>query len=335
MGVMTGVVVLLYSFFFVMGLMADRQKEPARIQEEKQAVQLLKEKEAIVRENLSDRPELLTALSLALLAVLLAGLVLDVYLAARRLRGRSWPVPSLALPETAWNGWDVFHAFVFFLFIEAFLFFAQSAYLAFAGFDGHNAPDPLLLISSLLRDLFVALFVWAMVKRRYRQGSQELGLRFQKWTAHARTGVVAYIGVVPVLFLVFILLGTLMKKLAYEPPPQNVVEMYLKDSTAPYLIPLTFFVAILGPVMEEVFFRGFAYKGLRRRFGIWGGAAITSCLFASLHMNAAAFVPIFVLGMFLTALYEISGSLVPSITAHVLHNTIMVALTLGFKGLSS
>jgi membrane protease YdiL (CAAX protease family) len=100
-------------------------------------------------------------------------------------------------------------------------------------------------------------------------------------------------------------------------------------------VPLTFFVAALGPAMEEVFFRGFAYAGLRRRIGAFAGACVSSAAFAALHMHWIAFTPIFLLGLFLAYLYEISGSLVPSITAHALHNVLMVALTLSFKGLSS
>ena len=114
-----------------------------------------------------------------------------------------------------------------------------------------------------------------------------------------------------------------------------MVQIYLKPGSGPILFIFTVFVAGLGPVLEEVFFRGFAYPALRERFGIPVSPAFTAAAFAALHMNALAFVPIFLLGLFLCYLYESSGSLVPSISAHVLHNTLMVLVTLGFRALAS
>ncbi|HXV19228.1 MAG TPA: CPBP family intramembrane glutamic endopeptidase, partial [Candidatus Omnitrophota bacterium] len=97
------------------------------------------------------------------------------------------------------------------------------------------------------------------------------------------------------------------------------------------LIYFTFFVAILGPIIEEVFFRGFAYTAFRRKWGVVRGMLASSAVFALMHMNLIAFFPIFVLGIFLAYLFEKTGSLVPSMTVHMVHNLIMVSLTLGFK----
>jgi membrane protease YdiL (CAAX protease family) len=111
--------------------------------------------------------------------------------------------------------------------------------------------------------------------------------------------------------------------------------MYLRKGAEPYLIYLTLFVAVLGPVFEEIFFRGFAYPPFRQRFGVRWAMVGVSAIFALFHMNAILFIPIFLLGVFLVTLYEKTGSLVPSITAHICHNLIMVGLTLGFKNLSN
>src|SRR5207237_96161 len=121
---------------------------------------------------------------------------------------------------------------------------------------------------------------------------------------------------------------------SYEPMPQEVVQVYLRKSMDKYVLPLTLFVTVLGPVIEEIFFRGFTYRAFRRRWGAWVSCAATAGIFAAFHMNVMVFFPIFLLGLFLAFLYEKTGSLVPSIAAHVTHNLIMVCFTLGFKSLS-
>ena len=60
----------------------------------------------------------------------------------------------------------------------------------------------------------------------------------------------------------------------------------------------------------------------------------TSGIFALLHLNLIAFLPIFILGLCLSFLYEKTGSLVPCMVLHMTHNLIMVGMTLGFHTLS-
>ncbi len=122
---------------------------------------------------------------------------------------------------------------------------------------------------------------------------------------------------------------------SYDPPAKAVVEIYFKKSTEKFIIFLTFFVTVAGPVVEEIFFRGFAYGAARKRYGPVVAMLLTSFIFSVMHLSWLAFLPIFFLGIFLAYLYEKTGSLVPSMSAHILHNVIMVCLTLGFKKLSA
>ena len=86
----------------------------------------------------------------------------------------------------------------------------------------------------------------------------------------------AYVAGLPVLVLSFALLAGISNLFSYKPAPQNVVQMYLKDDAGPYLMVFTFFVAALGPAMEEIFFRGFGYASLRRTMGPVRAALFTS-----------------------------------------------------------
>ena len=85
-------------------------------------------------------------------------------------------------------------------------------------------------------------------------------------------------------------------------------------------------VVILGPIVEEAFFRGFAYNAIKRKWGTSKAALLTAVVFAGLHGTLIGFLPIMALGLLLVYMYEKTGSLVSSITIHILHNGIMVGL---------
>jgi len=79
---------------------------------------------------------------------------------------------------------------------------------------------------------------------------------------------------------------------------------------------------LLAPVAEEVLFRGILYPALKQaghpRVALWG----TALLFAAVHMNLVTFLPLAVLALVLTALYERTNNLLAPITAHVLFNAL-------------
>ena len=78
--------------------------------------------------------------------------------------------------------------------------------------------------------------------------------------------------------------------------------------------------AVVAPLAEEVFFRGFVYPGLRRQWGVVWGIVISSALFAVVHAIPGVVPAIFAMGLILAALYELTGSLWPSIALHAIIN---------------
>ncbi len=80
--------------------------------------------------------------------------------------------------------------------------------------------------------------------------------------------------------------------------------------------------AVIAPVVEELFFRGFVFAGLRQKYGWQKSAFISAALFALLHLTPTAIIPIFVLGYIFAYLYYRSDSIWPAILMHVLTNTL-------------
>ncbi|HKG20776.1 MAG TPA: type II CAAX endopeptidase family protein [Blastocatellia bacterium] len=89
-----------------------------------------------------------------------------------------------------------------------------------------------------------------------------------------------------------------------------------------------------SPVSEEILFRGFILRELGERAGFWWANLLTSILFVSIHwphwLWATGFKPwmvitsatIFILSLFLGYLVRLSGSVWPSVAAHILNNFI-------------
>ena len=91
---------------------------------------------------------------------------------------------------------------------------------------------------------------------------------------------------------------------------------------------LTFVVVVLiGPFVEEVFFRGFIFAGLLRRFGLPVALLASSMVFGIAHLDMATMGPAFFSGVAFALVYWRSGSLGPVILAHTAQNAIAFALS--------
>ncbi|MBI4220893.1 MAG: CPBP family intramembrane metalloprotease [Chloroflexi bacterium] len=90
-----------------------------------------------------------------------------------------------------------------------------------------------------------------------------------------------------------------------------------------------FVVAAVAPFAEEIFFRGFAFSGLRRDLGMVVAVVASAALFALFHVNPAVFVPTFIFGIVLAWVYIQTGSIWPAMFAHALNNAVALVVTVG------
>jgi len=94
-------------------------------------------------------------------------------------------------------------------------------------------------------------------------------------------------------------------------------------------IVIFFLVAgIMGPVAEEVFFRGIIY-GFFRRWGVLAALVISSVIFVLAHATLSGIpVPQIVGGVLFAIAYEKEGNLTVPITIHVLGNMAIFTFSL-------
>jgi hypothetical protein len=93
---------------------------------------------------------------------------------------------------------------------------------------------------------------------------------------------------------------------------------------------LVFFMAgaLIGPLAEEIFFRGLLY-GFLRRWGLATALIISNLLFVLMHpLTGSIPVPQIVGGIVFTLAYERKGELMAPVVIHILGNTALFSLSL-------
>lgn len=164
--------------------------------------------------------------------------------------------------------------------------------------------------------------VWYFAIHKYGVSWADLGLRsFQPTSVGLGCGLM-------LLSLLFNLVyASLLSQFGLEIQPE--MEQLFTGTQFPFL--LFFGGVIVAPFVEEVFFRGFVFPGLRRKWN-WKVAALVSAgLFALAHVIPTSILPIFILGLIFAFLYQTSGSIWPGILMHMLTNLVALAVAYGIS----
>ncbi len=117
------------------------------------------------------------------------------------------------------------------------------------------------------------------------------------------------------------------------PVPTELVENF-GQQLLPEHIPLwhlLIFLAVVPGIAEELTFRGVLLHGLRRRFGPVGLSLVVGLIFGFFHFQIFRIPSTALLGVILTAVTLLTGSILPAIVWHTANNA--MALTLGQAGL--
>ncbi len=79
-------------------------------------------------------------------------------------------------------------------------------------------------------------------------------------------------------------------------------------------------LVVLAPLTEEIIFRGFMFRGVRKHFPFWATALLVSGLFGLVHGQWNVGLDVFAMSLISCYLVEKTHSLWPSIFLHVLKN---------------
>jgi membrane protease YdiL (CAAX protease family) len=107
--------------------------------------------------------------------------------------------------------------------------------------------------------------------------------------------------------------------------PTFMFESYKTAQASGSLVLFCIAVVIIGPVTEEIVFRGFLFRGLNASFlGVAGTLLVTSVAWALMHVQYDALIiaQIFLIGLLLGWLRWASGSTLLTISLHVMANLV-------------
>ena len=125
---------------------------------------------------------------------------------------------------------------------------------------------------------------------------------------------------------VFLINIVLAKLLGESPQSENpVLELFL-DAAAWKFGLLGVLVVFVGPVFEELMFRGWLMGGLREKWGDTAAVVASSALFAVIHGDLPGMPALFALGLVFGWVYRRSGSLWASILVHGMWNATTFSL---------
>jgi len=86
-------------------------------------------------------------------------------------------------------------------------------------------------------------------------------------------------------------------------------------------------IAVVGPILEEMLFRGAITKELLKHYNPTLAILLSALIFGIFHINPAQILTAFLLGLLLAWLYYKTRSLVPGILVHILNNSLSVYFT--------
>ena len=162
-----------------------------------------------------------------------------------------------------------------------------------------------MALSSLLTMLLFARMHWSPVSRVW--------LASHPWTTLAWVFMLALGTILPSEWVV--------EKFQLTMPDSTtqLFESIMKEPTG-YLA-----IGILGPVAEEMVFRGAVLRSLLKLFPAkahWWPILISAVLFGAVHMNMAQFVHALPIGLLLGWMYYRTGSIIPGLLFHWVNNTV-------------
>jgi len=189
--------------------------------------------------------------------------------------------------------------------------------------DDATAYAITLVPSMILVEVFLlASAIW-FGPRKYRLSLATLGLRP---SLHASWWLPVMLAITS-LALVYGYDAAI--SLASVDPASTPDEVF--ENVGPFIV-VAVGAVLMAPWIEEIFFRGFLFGGLRERWGWVLAAVVSSFLFATAHLDPYGMPVYFGIGFLFAWAYEHTGSIRSPVIAHVIVNACTVGVALAASG---
>lgn len=213
----------------------------------------------------------------------------------------------------------------------ALCFVAQQIFgvIMLSGGLMERLPPGLFILFSIL--LFQGLLAGVLYRHLRHCGLdplEVLGLSFPLRFQDLVWGWVGYCMCMPLVGLSSFLTSALFERLQWELKLQPMIEELSQVEGWLNWLSLFLLVGFIGPLLEEVVFRGFVFTWLRQKTGAAAGLILQALIFAVIHQHVASMLPLFGLSLLLGLMYVYTRRLMPCVWAHAFFNTLTLLYTM-------
>lgn len=202
------------------------------------------------------------------------------------------------------------------LIILLFFFILQIPSVLWIGYsiiDSWLAGEPLnfgtivspinLTIQIVLGYALVIIYLWK---------NNELGNKERYHIPHKRYMIASFIAALG-LIIVNDYVGQFLPDL---PEKQKMIMQSIIQNPLGIII-----VSLIGPIMEELIFRGSIFEALRQKKGKWATILISALLFGLFHLNFPQGIFALFTGILLGWITWTTSSIIPALVIHILNNS--------------
>jgi len=185
-----------------------------------------------------------------------------------------------------------------------------------------NAPG-INIGLTLMQNIALVGAAYGFAAMAARPSAADFGLRAPRfWRA---------VGMLLLVWIGFLLLSWVWSVVFSLDEQQSLPDELGAEGPLPNVLAVVVLITVIAPLGEELFFRGFFFGALRNWRGPWLAAVLTGLVFGAIHAGSSPIgylVPLAFFGFGLCLLYELTGSLYPSIALHALNNSIALGANL-------
>lgn len=231
---------------------------------------------------------------------------------------------SLAIIDSKsvkWSSKEVITSYILFSVIVisinlifSLIFYGKHYYI----FMFESSPF-ILITTQLIASTCLFLLIWRCLKR-HKLAMKGLGFSHHGIRKNISKGIMGVCG----MYLLWIGYSIIYHYYrGFQIPLSTISDIPISTSNIFLRGYIFIVIGIIIPIVEEIFHRGFLYPILRKNMGVGIGICMSSLFFAIVHFSISLFIWHVISGLIYTILYERTKSLIPSTTAHILHNTLL------------
>ena len=198
------------------------------------------------------------------------------------------------------------------------------------GYKGNESSNQLVVfaVGIFTFHIVTLVLIHIFLQQHETRWSEAFGFNEPRLGRTLFLGTLVSVLVLPVGLSLTELSARLLRLLGSDPAIQQPVQMMREASSSIQLLAHAFSAIIFAPIVEEIIFRGVLYPTVKKisspKVALWG----VSLFFAMSHQNLTVMLPLTVLAIILTFLYETTRNLIAPILAHSLFNAANFVLLL-------